>query len=257
MAGDTLRRPRLRPDHALGDPGRHPRSPGLPDRALGLLREHSRNGSALNPVERLHEAYGSSRRARVLARQLAEQLPPRGRLLDVGCGDGEIDRLIGETHPDLQMEGIDVLVRPDASIPVTAFDGRKIPHPDDSFDGVLFVDVLHHSDDATELLREARRVARDFVLIKDHRLNGLLAGPTLRFMDDVGNARHGVALPYNYWSHERWHEAFESLTLEVTGWKQELGIYPWPASWVFGRGLHFIARLGVAAGGGSGAAGGP
>jgi SAM-dependent methyltransferase len=211
----------------------------------------------LNPVERLHDAYGGARRARVLARRLGEQLPTCGRLLDVGCGDGEIDRLIGETRPELHIEGIDVLVRPDASVPVTAFDGLKIPHPDDSFDGVLFVDVLHHSDDASELLREARRVARRFILIKDHRLNGLLAGPTLRFMDDVGNARHGVALPYNYWSHERWHETFGSLGLEVESWKQRLDIYPWPASWLFGRGLHFIARLGVASGDGAGAAGRP
>jgi SAM-dependent methyltransferase len=199
----------------------------------------------VNPVERLHETYGGARRARVLGRQIGELLPREGSLLDVGCGDGEIDRLVGEERPHLRIEGIDVLVRPDASIPVTAFDGREIPHPDDSFDGVLFVDVLHHSDDARELLREARRVARSFILIKDHRLNGLLAGPTLRFMDDVGNARHGVALPHNYWSHERWHEVFEDLALRVESWRQELGIYPWPASWLFGRGLHFLARLGV------------
>jgi SAM-dependent methyltransferase len=202
----------------------------------------------LNLVERLHEAYGGARRARVLARQLGELLPPRCSMLDVGCGDGEIDSLIGQEHPGLRVEGIDVLVRPEASIPVQAFDGHEIPHPDDSFDGVLFVDVLHHSDDATMLLREARRVARSFVLIKDHRLNGLLAGPTLRFMDDVGNARHGVALPYNYWSHERWHEVFQNVGLAVESWKQELGIYPWPASWIFGRSLHFIARLGVDSG---------
>jgi hypothetical protein len=38
------------------------------------------------------------------------------------------------------------------------------------------LDVLHHTDDANVLLREARRVTRRDVLIKDHRLNGFLAG---------------------------------------------------------------------------------
>ena len=55
----------------------------------------------------------------------------------------------------------------------------------------MFVDVLHHTDDPMVLLREAGRVASGFVLIKDHTQNGILAGRRLRFMDWVGNARHG------------------------------------------------------------------
>jgi hypothetical protein len=39
-------------------------------------------------------------------------------------------------------------------------------------------------------------------LIKDHTLNGFLAGLTLRFMDWVGNACYGIALPYHYWSQQ-------------------------------------------------------
>jgi len=197
----------------------------------------------VNLSERLHEAYGSSRRVRVLASHIDAFMPSGSKLLDVGCGDGEIDHSILAGRPDLEVEGIDVLVRPEARIPVNPFDGLKIPHPDSSFDVVLFVDVLHHCDDATELLREAKRVSRRWVVIKDHRLDGLLAGPTLRFMDDVGNARHGVALPYNYWPHARWHQAFGELGLRVESWEQEIGIYPWPASLLFGRGLHFLARL--------------
>ena len=37
------------------------------------------------------------------------------------------------------------------------------------------------------------------IVLKDHTRNGLFSGSTLRFMDWVGNARHGVRLPYNYW----------------------------------------------------------
>ena len=137
------------------------------------------------------------------------------------------------------------MIRPETQIPVDEFDGLAIPHPDDSFDCVVFVDVLHHSDDANQLLEEARRVARRAVVIKDHRLNGLFAASTLRFMDDVGNRRHGVRLPYNYWSHDQWRSAFERLDLEVEEWSQSLGIYPWPASLFFDRDLHFLARLGI------------
>ena len=81
---------------------------------------------------------------------------------------------------------------------------------------VTFVDVLHHAADPRALLAEGARVARHSLVIKDHLLRGFLAGPTLRFMDRIGNERHGVSLPYDYWRPETWTHAFEALGLRVT-----------------------------------------
>ena len=64
-------------------------------------------------------------------------------------------------------------------------------------------------------------------------------------MDWVGNARHGVALPYNYWSHRRWSETFHELGLTLTAMRQDLHIYRAPLDLVFGRSLHFVATLSV------------
>jgi SAM-dependent methyltransferase len=196
-------------------------------------------------AERLHQSYGAGRRVRVLSRHIERLLPKHAKVLDVGCGDGTLDSLLASQRGDLAIEGIDVLIRPDAKIPVREFDGIAIPHADDSFDCVVFVDVLHHSRDPRQLLREAKRVARRFIVIKDHRRDGFFARETLRFMDDVGNKRFGVDLPYHYWSHREWHDTFAELGLEVSWWSQSLGIYPWPASLLFDRGLHFVAQLGV------------
>jgi SAM-dependent methyltransferase len=164
-------------------------------------------------------------------------------VLDVGCGDGTLDSLMLGARPDVSIHGIDVLVRPETRIPVTQFDGNRIPFEDASFDAVLFVDVLHHTLDPLALMREASRVSRHCLVIKDHTRDGLLAGPTLRFMDWVGNAHHGVVLPYNYWPEWRWHAAFETLDLAVEQWIAEIGLYPWPANLLFDRHLHFVARL--------------
>lgn len=200
-------------------------------------------------VERAHGGYVHTRRVRVLADHLAELVPRDARVLDVGCGDGLLDRELLARRPDLTVEGIDVLVRPEAHIPVTAFDGTSIPFGDRSFDAVLFVDVLHHADDPIALLREGARIAQRAVVIKDHNMNGLLAAHTLRFMDRVGNVRHGVVLPYNYWPRARWTAAFTELGLRVAAYRGHLGLYPPPASWVFDRSLHFAARLERGAGG--------
>ncbi|MGO9590785.1 MAG: class I SAM-dependent methyltransferase [Candidatus Acidiferrales bacterium] len=182
------------------------------------------------------------RRVTVLARHLAGLIPPRAKVLDVGCGDGTIDDLIAQQLPGVSIEGIDVLVRATAKIPVRFFDGVRIPYADSSFDVVMLVDVLHHTDDPLLLLQEAQRVGK-MILVKDHFRKGFLAGPTLRFMDWVGNAHQGVALPYNYWSEKQWDDALNALGLKRAEKVASLGLYPPPASWFFERRLHFISRF--------------
>jgi SAM-dependent methyltransferase len=197
----------------------------------------------MNFIDHVHGGFVANRRARVLSRQLAKIIPDDFHVLDVGCGDGLIAHLLAETRPDIKLRGLDVLARNHSYISTERFDGEIIPYDDASFDGVMFVDVLHHTSDPMSLLREARRVARKSVVIKDHILDGLLAGPTLRAMDWIGNARYGVALPYNYWTKWQWLEAFKELGVEIALWTPTLGLYPWPASYLFERSLHFLARL--------------
>lgn len=194
-------------------------------------------------LDTCHSRIVFERRVRVLSAHLAALLPPNVSVLDVGCGDGRVARAILERRPDLRLEGLDVLIRPRTFIPVTAFDGQHLPCADGQFEVVMFVDVLHHTTDPMALLREAVRVARRGLLLKDHARDGWLAEPTLRFMDWVGNARHGVALPYNYWPWSRWQAAWTELHLRPVACVRRLGLYPPPASWLFERSLHFINFL--------------
>ena len=205
-------------------------------------------------MESIHRRFVYGRRVAVLTEELSRTIPPNTRVLDVGCGDGLIDSLILQRRPDMQIEGVDVLVRPKLHVPVKAFDGRRMPCENGSFDVVMFVDVLHHTDDPAVLLAEAARVARQAVVIKDHLLEGPMARATLLYMDRVGNEGYGVSLPFNYWPQYRWQQAFDSVGLKVQQWNTSFRLYPWWANWIFGRGMHFIARLGVADGCGAPAA---
>lgn len=197
----------------------------------------------MNLLQVAHQSHVHRRRVDLLVRRLARLIEAPGTVLDVGCGDGWLAVSLAKSVPGLVIEGVDVLVRDGAAIPVREFDGDVIPFPDASFDVVMLIDVLHHTIDPLHLLREARRVTRGTIVIKDHLREGLLAAPTLRFMDWVGNASYGVELPYNYWSRAQWQHAFSELNLVVDHWETDLRLYPWPADLVFGRGLHFVARL--------------
>jgi len=183
------------------------------------------------------------RRTRVLAAALAPYIPRDAKVLDIGCGDGTISALLQESRPDLSIEGVEIAPRPTCRIPSRAFDGSHLPFADLSFDACLFVDVLHHTTDVSPLLREAARVARSYVVLKDHLSENFLDQATLRFMDWIGNRPHGVTLTYNYQSLRLWQEHFAVCGLQAAQFSTQLPLYPPPFSLLFGRKLHFIAQL--------------
>jgi SAM-dependent methyltransferase len=197
----------------------------------------------MRAVGALHEKLVFNRRVETLARCFAQLAPQGASVLDVGCGDGLISAVLQAKRPDLSVRGIDVLPRTRTHIPVEMFDGFHFPCASASFDVVLFSDVLHHTVDPRILLQEAWRVSTRNILIKDHYREGLAANTRLRFMDWVGNARFGVALPYNYWTEQQWQAAWRETGLQPEHLLTKLGLYPKPADWIFGAKLHFIALL--------------
>lgn len=204
--------------------------------------------SQANPAKQaLNAAHGAlifQRRVAALADALAAAIPAgAGRVLDLGCGDGQVAVALMARRPELRVEGVDVLVRPVTHIPVTRYDGVTLPFADNSFDHVTIVDVLHHTDDPAAVLAEAARVAAKNVVIKDHLREGWMAGPVLRLMDWVGNRGHDVRLPYNYLDGAQWRQTYASAGVDAAETVEKLGLYPAPLNWVFERRLHFVSRL--------------
>jgi SAM-dependent methyltransferase len=193
-----------------------------------------------------HAKLVHSRRVQALVRHFAELIAADHSVLDVGCGDGLIDSLVLAQRPDLRIHGVDVLVRERTHIPVAPFDGVRLPFADASWDTVIFCDVLHHTPDPPAMLAEGARVARRHIVIKDHSVEGLLARPTLRFMDFVGNAPYGVVLPYNYLTPAEWRDALQACGLTTVAERRDLQLYPKVADLIFGRRLHFVGVYEIA-----------
>jgi SAM-dependent methyltransferase len=211
---------------------------------MTALPQKSRSSSwPLSRIALWHHAFVFQRRARVLAEILAAQIPQGAAVLDIGCGDGSIASLIQQLCPHVSIQGVEFLVRPECKIECREFDGLSLPFPDGSFDVCLFVDVLHHTQDPSILLREAVRVSRSFVLLKDHLDENIFDDVTLRFMDWIGNRPHGVVLTYNYQSCKQWAEHFSNCGLVETARITSVPLYPPPFSLLVGRGLHFVSLL--------------
>jgi len=200
---------------------------------------------ARNLVAPIHQSVVSNRRLNVLRDRLGMLLPQTVPLrgLDVGCGSGELARDLKISYPQIEIIGVDVLVRGETAIEVREFDGKHLPFPDRSFDFTMLVDVLHHTNEPLILLKECARVSRQFVLIKDHVCDSWWDRLRLSFMDWVGNRAHNVSLPYNYQSQENWNDLFEASKLSCDVKFDRLGLYPKPFSLLFDSHLHFVAKL--------------
>ena len=164
-------------------------------------------------------------------------------ILDMGCGHGQLAMRLKQDHADWNITGVDVVVQPDCAIPVSAYDGTTIPFPDQSFDAVLCVDMLHHTDDPTAILKEAGRVARKWVIVKDHIAESWLDHRMLTALDWVGNAGTGVPLPYNFLSSSQWQSVFERSGLRESTKVHPLRYWPGLIGHVIDRQFHFVSKL--------------
>jgi len=141
---------------------------------------------------------------------MLDHLDSEGTILDMGAGDGRLARCLMDARPGLQITGVDIGTRPpdQSHIPVIACDGAHLPFADRSFDLVLLIDVLHHTTNPAALLREAMRVTRGRVLVKDHYWISRWDRWLLAVSDYLGNRVHGVPLPYAFLNLRAWDTLF-------------------------------------------------
>lgn len=164
-------------------------------------------------------------------------------VLDVGCGHARITARLQEKFPRARFQGVDVVVRPGASIDVVGYDGKTLPFADQSIDVILLVDVLHHAADPAAVLKECSRVARSCVLVKDHVCESGYDWCRLAWMDWFGNRPFNIPMTYEYFSRRQWEAAFEHANLQCMHLATNVRTCPPPADWILDAGVQMFAVL--------------
>lgn len=101
------------------------------------------------------------------------------KLLDLGCGIGQMENYIYSVFPGIEIYGIDTSEKSintarerNKGISFSVYNGKKIPFEDNFFDAVLLSCVLHHilPSDRGQILKEVQRVLKKsgYLFIFEH-----------------------------------------------------------------------------------------
>lgn len=110
-----------------------------------------------------HAYYAGREIGRHLAKHYFTHFPNTGRLLDLGCGTGDIARY---KPPEMEMYGVDIdsgaigLAAKHMPALCLNVEHEALPYPDATFDGVLARDILEHVNTPASVVREVHRVLR-------------------------------------------------------------------------------------------------
>lgn len=92
---------------------------------------------------------------------------PAGRLIDIGCGAGNMPKAIKHYRPDLDVYGLELArgaltegQRDARGVTFVEGSAEQIPFPDATFDAVVMFDVLEHVPEPARLLAEVQRILR-------------------------------------------------------------------------------------------------
>jgi ubiquinone/menaquinone biosynthesis C-methylase UbiE len=125
-----------------------------------------------------------------------------GKILDIGSGNCLIAEKISKTN---NITCIDVADNNKSKLPLTVYDGEKIPCEDKLFDTSLLLYVLHHTTNQGELISEAARVTKKRIIVFEDVYTDSFSLFLLKLFD-LGNylSSKKIPMPLNFRKEKEW-----------------------------------------------------
>jgi len=171
--------------------------------------------SDLNLPTLIREA--SSNRPKILHDRINPYMSGSTSLLHIRCGNGRV----AETFASSQhVQLVDTIDRNETSLPLATYDGTILPFDNKSFDTSLLINVLSHSKTPIDSLREAIRVTRNRLIVKETVYFNEPQRCFSEFMDwfytcVVGDS--SAAQHCNFKTHKDWAEMGRKENLQLKG----------------------------------------
>lgn len=153
----------------------------------------------------------SSYRFKLMSRVYKKWLKKEERVLDVGCGNGIVTKLLMD-QLELKITACDVKNYLIYDLPFIKIEGNRLPSSKIKYDAILLNDVLHHipRDKQIFLLKACLKVSNKVLIFE--------AKPTIlgKLADIILNKFHydDLSVPLSFRSKEDWEVIFKTLSLK-------------------------------------------
>ncbi len=120
-----------------------------------------------------------------------------GSLLDFGCGDVSLAKLLHKEFPRLAITGVDVVdsgMRAEGIV-FRRYDGKTLPFKNNTFDVSISYHVFHHCIDPRAAFGEVARVTKKKLLIVEPVYRNRMDLFFMKIADRLGNGWRGVTIP--------------------------------------------------------------
>jgi ubiquinone/menaquinone biosynthesis C-methylase UbiE len=139
---------------------------------------------------------------------LAPHIGNAKTLLDFGCGDLSLAKLVHQLSPALAITGVDVVdsrVRADG-ITFNVYDGTTLPFRNNAFDVSISYHVFHHCSDPRAAFGELVRVTKKKLLIVEPVYRNRLDLILMKIADRTGNGwrRVTIPMPFTFQTEATW-----------------------------------------------------
>ncbi len=169
-------------------------------------------------------------------KKLRTLTPPNSKLLDVGCGTGNMVAIYCVGMENVQIFGVDSSCDPSEVQPFINYtkqnvDGSTLPYDHNIFDTVVLCHLLEHVRESVNLIKEVHRVLRPngVIYIETPSVRSMLM-PELRFM----NSQYAAINFFDDYTHNGRPQSIHSLfhLLDRNGFDVMEVEYARPKLWI-------------------------